>query len=191
MKVIIIILVLALFTTCSSVAGDAPAAPSPAPVADTGGAALVRDAEAAFQTDHLSYTLVTTPKGVEGEIAVVFTNRTGGPVFFVNCNGFPSLVMEQQLGDHWVLAWGPATQDCLSAPITVEPNQEYHAVVHVFGAHPGTNMAPTFPVETTPGVYRLVWHDVLRTYDPNAFPHHGEALPVEQRISNRFRIDVH
>jgi hypothetical protein len=50
-------------------------------------------------------------------------------------------------------------------------------------------MYPQFNVDTIPGVYRFVWHDVLQTYDQNAQPH-GETLPEEQRYSNRFRVDV-
>lgn len=189
MKAIVIILALALLlTSCSQGVGDAPATPSPAPVTATGEAALVRDA-AAFQTDQLSYTLVTTPTGIEGKIAVVFTNGTNEPVFFVNCNGITALTLEQQVGEQWVRAWDPVIPACLSAPITVEPDQEYRAVVHVFSGHPGTNMYPEFNVDTIPGVYRFVWHDVLQTYDPNAQPH-GETLPAEQRYSNRFRVDV-
>jgi hypothetical protein len=120
----------------------------PHPAADTSGAALVRDAEAAFQTDYLSYTLVTTPTGIEGKIAVVFTNRTSESVFFVNCNGITALTLEQQVGDQWVRAWEPVIPACLSAPITVEPDQEYRAVVHVFSGHPGTNMYPQFHVSS-------------------------------------------
>ncbi len=191
MKCLLIPLALALLlSACSQGALDGPAEQSSGPVAGTGDAALMRDAGAPFQTDRLSYTLVTTPAGIEGQIAYVLTNHTGGPIFIVNCNGATSLNLEKQVGDRWVRAWGPVIPTCLSAPIVVEPEQEYRDVVHVFGGHPASNMDPKFTVDLVPGVYRLVWHDVLRTYDHNAFPHHGEALPMEQRISNHFRLDV-
>jgi hypothetical protein len=37
------------------------------------------------------------------------------------------------------------------------------------------------------GTYRLIWHQLLRTYDPNRYPF-GEELPESLRVSNTFRL---
>jgi hypothetical protein len=150
---------------------------------------LDRDPTAPFQTDQLHYTLVATPDGLEGEIPFVFTNPTKSPVYIVNCNGFTELIMEKWTGEQWVKAWEPAMEACLSEPIVVQPGQAYRAVVHVFAADPAKDMYPKFSVASVPGVYRLVWQAVLQNYAPDAYPF-GEALPLEQRISNHFRLDL-
>jgi hypothetical protein len=150
---------------------------------------LQRDLTAPFQTDQLSYILVSTSEGLEVEIPYMFTNPTQSAVYIVNCNGFTRLALEKRTGDHWVKAWEPVVEACLSEPIVVQPEQAYQAVIHVFGAHPANDMHPKFSVDSVPGVYRLVWQDVLQTYDPDTYPF-GEALPLEQRVSNHFRLDV-
>jgi hypothetical protein len=150
---------------------------------------LQRDLTAPFQTDQLHYTLVLAPDGLQGEIPYVFNNPTQSPVYIVNCNGFTRLALEKRMGEYWVKAWEPIMEACLSEPVVVQPEQAYRAVIHVFGAHPANDMYPKFSVDSIPGVYRLVWQDVLQTYDPQTYPF-GDALPLEQRISNHFRLDV-
>jgi hypothetical protein len=132
---------------------------------------------------------VSTPDGFQGEIPYVFTNPTQSPVYIVNCNGFTRLTLEKRMGEQWVKAWEPIMEACLSEPIVVQPEQAYRAVIHVFAAHPAKDMHPKFFLDSVPGVYRLVWQDVLQTYDPDTYPF-GDALPLEQRISNHFRLDV-
>jgi hypothetical protein len=151
--------------------------------------ALQRDPTAPFQTDQLRYTLISTPDGLEGEIPYVFTNPTQSPVYIVNCNGFTRLTLEKRMDEQWVKAWEPVIEACLSEPIIVQPEQVYRAVIHVFAAHPAKDMDPKFLMDSVPGVYRLVWHRVLQNYDPDTYPF-GEALPLEQRISNLFSLDV-
>lgn len=148
-----------------------------------------RDAAAAFQTESLSYTLISTRSGLEAKIAFVFTNPTSAPVYIVNCKGATSLRLEKQSGDEWVPAWSPVIPECLSAPIIVQPGQQYSGVVHVSAGHPSNNLYPKFVVDPIPGVYRIMWHDVLRTYNDRAYPF-GEPLPLEHRVSNRFQLRV-
>jgi hypothetical protein len=148
-----------------------------------------RDTATAFQTESLSYTLISTQSSLETRIAFVFTNPTPAPVYIVNCKGTTSLRLEKQSGDKWVPAWSPVIPLCLSAPIVVQPGQRYSGVVHVSAGHPSNNLYPKFAVDPVPGVYRIVWRDVLRTYDDRANPF-GEPLPLEQRVSNRFRLRV-
>ncbi len=190
MKYIVLPLALALFlSACSLRHIDAPTDHAQTLGKDTSDAPLLRDAEAPFQTDRLSYTLVSTPRGIEGNIAYVLTNRTQAPLHIVNCNGSTALSLEKQIGDQWVKAWSAIVPACLSQPIIVQPAQEYRDVVHVFGGHPGTMFDPKFSVDPVPGVYRLVWRDVLESFAPDARPF-GEPIPLNQRTSNRFRLDV-
>lgn len=150
---------------------------------------VVQDSASAFRTDALAYTLRATSAGLEGEIPFVFTNPTEGPVYIVNCNGSTSLQLEKLVEGNWVEAWSPAIPQCLSTPIVVQPGEEYRDTVRVFGGRPSTNVYPKFDVAEIPGVYRLVWSDVLRSYDDRSYPF-GEALPAEQRTSNRFALTL-
>lgn len=168
-----------LLSACSYGVIDPPAGDTP----------LNRDSAAAFQTESLSYTLVPTAQGLEGEIAFIFTNPTAEPVYIVNCRGMTALRLEKQSGDTWITAWSPVILQCLSPPIVVQPGQQYSGVVHVSSGYPSTNLHPQFSVDPIPGVYRIVWDDVLRTYDDGTYPF-GEPIPHEQRVSNRFRLLV-
>ena len=179
-------LLVLLLSACSHGIIDVPADDSRAQ-ADL--AVPSRDTAAAFQTDSLSYTLVSTQFGIEGEIAFVFTNPTSAPVYIVNCRGETKLRLEKQVADQWVPAWSPVVRECLSPPIVVQPGERYSGVVHVFGGFPSTNWHPQFVVDPIPGVYRIVWADVLRTYNDRAYPF-GEPLPAEQRVSNRFELRI-
>lgn len=53
---------------------------------------------------------------------------------------------------------------------------------------PGNNAYPKFETDEVPGIYRLVW-GLQRTWTPDsAGPGLGEMLPLEERVSNEFRI---
>lgn len=148
-----------------------------------------QDSASAFRTDALAYTLRLTSVGLEGKIPFAFTNPTGSPVYIVNCNGYTSLQLEKLVEGIWVGVWSPVIPQCLSAPVVVQPGEEYRDTVRVFGGHPSTNDYPKFDVAAIPGVFRLVWSDVLRSYDHRSYPF-GEALPAEQRTSNRFALTL-
>jgi hypothetical protein len=148
-----------------------------------------RDSAAAFQTDSLKYSLVSSEYGLQGKIAFEFTNPTSAPVYIVNCQGNTSLRLEKQVGGAWVPAWSPVIRECLSPPIVVHPGQRYSGVVHVFSGHPNSNLYPQFVVDPVPGVFRVVWDDVLINYDDREYPF-GDPLPLEHRVSNRFELRV-
>jgi hypothetical protein len=179
-------LLVLLLSGCSHGVSDVPADRSRAQ-ADPAG--LSRDTDAAFQTDSLSYTLVSTRYGLEGQVALVFTNPTSAAAYIVNCRGDTSLRLEKRVDDQWVPAWAPVVRECLSPPIVVQPGERHSGVLRVFGGFPSTNLHPQFVVDPIPGVYRIVWADVLRTYNDRAYPF-GEPLPAEQRVSNRFELRV-
>jgi hypothetical protein len=179
-------LLVLLLSGCSQGVSDVPAVRSRA---QADAAVLSRDTDAAFQTDSLSYTLVSTHLALEGQVAFVFTNPTSEAAYFVNCRGDTSLRFEKRVDDQWVPAWAPIVRGCLSPPIVVQPGERHLGVLPVFSGFPSTNLHPQFTVDPIPGVYRIVWADVLRTYNDRALPF-GEPLPAEQRVSNRFELRV-
>jgi hypothetical protein len=142
---------------------------------------------AVFRTDSAAYTLVSTPMGLEARVAYVFTNPTDGPAHFVNCRGQTGLRLEKAVGGGWVRAWSPALLACLSPPIVVGPGERYEGVVHVLAPDPAGNVYPKFEVDEVPGTYRIVWEQVLRSYDDRQHPF-GEPLPLPLRISNPFEL---
>ncbi|MGH7752667.1 MAG: hypothetical protein ACREN5_07610 [Gemmatimonadales bacterium] len=144
---------------------------------------------AAFETDAPAYTLATTAIGYEGSIGFVFTNPNAGPAYIVNCQGATSLHLEKRVGTAWRVAWAPAINACLSAPIVVAPGAQYRGVVRIIDCSFRTNCAPRFAVPDIAGQYRLVWTAVLSSYDDRRYPF-GGLLPLEQRISNAFRIST-
>jgi hypothetical protein len=146
-----------------------------------------RDTGAAFQTDSLVYTLVRGPQGIEGRIGYVFTNPTDAPVYIVNCRAQTALRLQKHTDAGWIDAWSPVVLDCLSPPIVVPPGDRRADEVPVFAGAPGSNVHPQFLVDRVPGVYRIVWHHVLSSYDDRRYPF-GEPLPLEQRVSNRFEL---
>jgi hypothetical protein len=148
-----------------------------------------RDQFALFQTDSLHYRLSAKSHGYEGRIAYTFTNRTQAPVYIVNCNGITSLWMEKWIDGRWMPAWSPVIPACLSPPIVVQPNATYNAGIFVFSGYPGTRSHPQFSVPVITGVYRVVWKDVLSSYQDRAYPF-GAPIPLEMRVSNRFVIEA-
>jgi hypothetical protein len=145
-----------------------------------------RDA-APFQTDALEYALLRNDIGYHMQIGVEYTNLTGVTSYFVNCNGATALALEKWIDDAWVAVWWPVLPECLSAPIEVRPGERWTTEVHVFGGLPGTDYYPQFDTQDLPGVYRLRWTQLLRTYDPDRYPF-GELLALAHTVSNRFVV---
>jgi hypothetical protein len=146
---------------------------------------ITREEGAAFQTDSLSYTLTRERDLTVVGVRVRFTNPRNERVYFVNCNGATSHHLEKLVQGEWVIAWVPALPACLSPVITVDAGASYDWDTWIYS---GTgNLHPQFRVSYVPGIYRLVWGSLLRTYSANAYPF-GEPLPFEQRVSNTFEL---
>ncbi len=140
-----------------------------------------------FRTDSASYTLLTESYGVTGSIQARLSNSTGESIYLVNCNGDTDVSLEKWIDGRWQLAWAPDVQTCLSEPIIVPAGGTWDTTIDIFAGPRGSNTYPQFEVEESPGSYRLVWHDVLSSFQ-NQLPF-GEPLPLGQRISNTFRLD--
>ncbi|MGH7714332.1 MAG: hypothetical protein ACREOG_23845 [Gemmatimonadaceae bacterium] len=142
---------------------------------------------AAFQTDLPAYSLRLTPTGYEGAIGVTFTNPTSNAVYIVNCQGGTSLHLDKLVGSRWIVAYAPVVLDCLSAPIVIQKGAQYRSVVGIYAGYPGTNFHPKFTVSEISGIYRIVWSDVVRTYDQQRGAW-SDPLPEPLRTSNWFTI---
>lgn len=141
-----------------------------------------------FRTDSVAYTLRARDNGYAAVIGVTFTNRTSDTTYFVNCNGSVGVSLEKLIEGNWRNAWSPVLPACLSSPITVAPGATRRMPIEVFGGFPGSNTYPQFAVAEISGVYRAVWNSAVTRYQ-NHLPF-GEPLPLAQRTSNRFTLQV-
>jgi hypothetical protein len=139
-----------------------------------------------LQTDAPSYTLVRSANGFETEIRYVFTNRTGGAVYLVNCQGSYGLLLERYDGEKWKPAWSPVIPACLSLPIVIARGETFAASLRVWGARPGQSAHPQFDRADPSGTYRIVWTDALSSYQDH-LPF-GAEIPLESRMSNSFKL---
>lgn len=137
------------------------------------------------ESDH--YELRREDDWLRADISYKFTNRTGGPVYLVNCNRGFVLQLERLTDSGWQRAWSPAQNDCLSPPIVIDPGSTFDHTLKVVAGLPGTNMHPQFDVEDPSGIYRIVWIDALSSFDAEKRPF-GSQIPLEERISNPFRL---
>jgi hypothetical protein len=151
-------------------------------------AAPPRDITALFQTDSLSYTLNDNLWGWDLPIDVQFTNTTATTVYFVNCNDQTALHLERSVDGQWRPVWSPILPLCLGPPITVAPSEVRSLRVWVNAGYPDNNVAPKFAGSDIAGVYRIVWHQALSTYDAKRTPF-GDTLAFEYRVSNRFALN--
>lgn len=149
-------------------------------------ATLAPDANAAIVTGSDSYLLRQTDSGFEAQMDQTFTNRTAETAYVINCHGGFSLSLERWQGGEWVRAWSPVVLLCLSEPIVIEPGGTFSHTVHVFAGHAGSNVHPQFEVTEIEGMYRLVWHALVHDYVDGS----GSPLPLRERVSNTFRIEL-
>ncbi len=148
---------------------------------------LDRDSDRLIQTEATEYDLQWDGLGLTVDIPYVFTNRTGGTVYLVNCNGGFGLHLERKANLGFRPAWWPVLRNCLSAPIVIENNDTFVDTLRVWGAPPGGNISPEFDVDDPSGTYRIVWDDALSSFNGYLYPF-GEQIPIEARISNWFTL---
>lgn len=142
---------------------------------------------APIQTDSTVYHLRTTENAHELTIRLNYTNPTGSPVYIPTCHTPHPPVLEKWQGDKWVTAYSPVVLLCLGPPVVIGAGEVY-AYTYRVSASRRPNTLPRFAVAEIPGTYRLVWH-ILDTWTPQGSePGLGRELPLEQRVSNTFRI---
>jgi len=118
-----------------------------------------------------------------------FTNRTGSKVYLPNCRDGFDLSLQMKEAGEWDHIWSPILLDCLSPPIVIEPGEEYETILTVSGCLSG-NCAPRLVLPPDPSTpVRILWGRALSSYDPDG-PPWGELIPLEERVSNRFTLQV-
>lgn len=128
------------------------------------------------ETDVISFNIGTT-----------FTNFRDDSVFITNCKGGFSFELQKRVDGEWETALSPINLMCLSPPIKIAAGSTFNRILQFSGGLSRSELLPKFQVEDIEGTYRLVWMDVLSSFDANAQPF-GEQIPFEQRVSNTFKI---
>jgi hypothetical protein len=151
-----------------------------------GGLLAPPDHDPAVRTSADEYVLETTPIGWETQIPYTYANRSEGSYYLVNCNGGYWFDLQKRVDDRWVLAYSPVLPACRSPVIRFGPGSVFSSSIPVFAGFPGNNWHPKFEIAEPTGTYRIVLH-TLSSYDEDAYPF-GEELPLEDRVSNEFRL---
>lgn len=159
--------------------GDAVATESDGP--------LERDANATFQTDSLSYGMVRTAQEYQGRVEMQYTNRRRDTVYVANCGGATAVKLERFVAGQWRTAYEPPVFNCFSQPIVITPGATRRFTLLIGAGVPGGTVEPRWPYTDVDGTYRVVWGQFLSSYREDRQPR-GDALPLDQRISNRFRV---
>lgn len=140
-------------------------------------------------TDQQSYRPRRTADALELDIATTFTNRTSDTVRLHPCGSSsqPSFSLEKWADGVWKPAYGQACPAILMLdPPKVAPGASRTDTARV-RAMLAANAMPRFEADPIAGEYRVVYAQAYGSWRPNEGP--GELLPLEQRVSNTFRID--
>ena len=143
---------------------------------------------AMITTDRQAYRVRRTADAIEVDIVTTFTNHTNDTVRLHPCGqSQPSFILEK-----WVDgAWRPAYNQVCPAMLNLDPPSVMPHAARTDTARVramlAANAAPRFEMEPIAGTYRVVYAQAYRSWRPNEGP--GELLPVEQRVSNSFRLE--
>ncbi len=146
-----------------------------------------RDGNALLQTSALRYELRREVLGYRTTIPWTFHNETGDTVWLPNCEGDVRPLLQVERNGAWFDAWTPFSGACASPPVVVPPGGTLADTLRVFGAPAGSNVVPAFAFAEVGGVYRLLWHRAVSSWDGGPVDP-ASALPLTQRISNRFLL---
>lgn len=140
-------------------------------------------------TDQRSYRPRRTAEALELDIVTTFTNRTTDTVRLHPCgrSSQPAFSLEK-----WVDgAWRPAYAQACAAILMLDPPKVAPGASRTDTARVRAmlraNAMPRFETDPIAGEYRLVYAQAYGSWHPNEGG--GELLPLEQRVSNTFRID--
>jgi hypothetical protein len=145
-------------------------------------------AEAApLRTNATSYVLIADSIGWGAQVMLNFRNTAEDTLYAVNCNGALTFALERDGPSGWAVVLAPATNGCLSPPITIAPGETFITPWGIYGARPGGNAGPQFADSTFGGGYRLVWWNLRFHYDPER-EQMGDTVPLRYRVSNVFGL---
>lgn len=135
----------------------------------------------AIRTDRTEYAARVNGIFTEVTVGMKYVNRTGRHVYAHGCHHPNPPLLEQQVGDGWVVVFAPIVLLCLSPPEVIAPGTTYSREYSISGARPGTNTSPVLTIPAEGGTYRLVWRALRTARDIED----GRPLVA---YSNEFRI---
>jgi len=174
---------LCVLAMACTVSREEPAEEPPA------GSAAPAPSSTLITTDQQSYRLRRTADALEVDILTTFTNRTSDTVRLHPCgpSSQPSFSLEKWVDGAWKPAYGqPCPAILMLDPPKVAPGASRTDTARVRGML-AANAMPRFEIEPVGGSYRVVYAQAYGSWRPNEGP--GELLPLEQRVSNTFRIE--
>ncbi len=142
-----------------------------------------------LQTDTDSFTLsLADGPYYRADIPYRFTNRTGAPVYVVNCNGDVSPSLDRYDDDRWSLAWSPEMNGCLSLPIVIESGASYADTLRFAAGIDGNLSFNQIEWSRDSATFRLNWVQALSSF-ADTLPF-GPQIPLEHRVSNPFTLRI-
>lgn len=149
-------------------AGCAPRAEhAPAPAAVAG-----------ITTDRSRYELTPGAYGPEARIIATFRTPAATTALILHCNGAIAWGLQRLDRGAWRDAWVAMTNECLSPAIVVRGDSAFVDTL-VFTPSAG---AVIDSAGAGAGTYRVVFYNVLTSFDPAKRPF-GPELPIERRVS--------
>ena len=142
--------------------------------------------DAPVRTDRSVYVLGDKP-AAKTTIETALRAPADQTLYIMNCNGATGVALQRKVGEEWVSAWAVAMAACLSPPIVVPPGKEHTATIELHESAANVVYPAGGMLES--GTYRVVWSGVLTSFDPDVRGF-GPELPLEERVSAPFRIDV-
>jgi hypothetical protein len=127
----------------------------------------------------------------EGKAAFIVATLTAPPdttVHIVNCGGQMSWGLQRQEGGQWIDAWIGETNECLSPPIVVRAGTSYTDTMRLVSITGERLRHGTIRHDVPPGIYRVVLHNALTSFDVDARPF-GPDLSIERRASAPITIE--
>jgi hypothetical protein len=144
---------------------------------------------APIETDRTVYAVDDTAGLARLTIRMTYHNTTGKDVYLPTCRGPQPPRLQKEVNGSWVIAFAPNVLACEGAPITVRAGDSYDYTFRILAGMPGTNYAPRFAVSEIPGTYRILWEIFSATTgDPSRPSTTRDPLPIDQQVSNTFRL---
>jgi hypothetical protein len=141
------------------------------------------------ETDRPRDVLQEGPFGPETTIVSTYTAPAEHDVYLLNCNGGFSVGLQRQAGDQWEHVWAPGMNACMSPPIVIRAGESHQTTIVVDSGADAAVSSRQSDTKIGTGTYRVIWHGLLGSFDPNASPP-GTDLPVEQRVSAPIFIEA-
>lgn len=184
------VFVLGTFATLAACDPAGRPAPDPEPSPDSASAV---DRTAGLRVDREVYTLRPDGAMERASIAFTYVNARPDTLYHPTCRpsgGKPTVqvAVQKRIDGSWRPAWSQALPQCLSVPIVIPPGGTFadtlDLVLHLQDTLHHPLLTPRADLD---GEFRLVWHELLSSYDAAARPF-GEEIPLDARVSGAFRL---